>query len=160
MFPVRTLDLLFEAEARNLTPDEVVDVRTALDASAPVIRTDLDGKTDNHIFDWETGDAAATDAVFAKADVVVKQEIVYPRVHPAPMETCGAVADLDPVTGKLSADFTMMVGGRMTLYASYQAGQSGHISRCASTSAEGTGEASPSSRADRASLQVPQSMPT
>ena len=29
-------------------------------------------------------------------------EIVYPRVHPAPMETCGAVADLDPVSGKLT----------------------------------------------------------
>ncbi|KLO33218.1 aerobic carbon-monoxide dehydrogenase large subunit [Mycobacterium haemophilum] len=82
--------------------DPVVDVRKALDPSAPVIRTDLDGKTDNHLFDWETGDAAATEAVFAKADVVVKQEIVYPRVHPAPMETCGAVADLDPVTGKLT----------------------------------------------------------
>ena len=68
----------------------------------PVIRTDLEGKTDNHCFDWETGDAAATEAAFAKADVVVKQEIVYPRVHPAPMETCGAVADLDPVTGKLT----------------------------------------------------------
>ena len=81
--------------------DPVVDVRKALDPSAPVIRTDLEGKTDNHCFDWETGDAAATDAVFAKADVIVKQEIVYPRVHPAPMETCGAVADLDPVTGKL-----------------------------------------------------------
>ncbi|OPE51461.1 carbon monoxide dehydrogenase, partial [Mycobacterium intermedium] len=81
--------------------DPVVDVRKALDPSAEVIRTDLDGKTDNHCFDWETGDAAATDAVFAKADVVVKQEIVYPRVHPAPMETCGAIADLDPVSGKL-----------------------------------------------------------
>ena len=67
-----------------------------------MIRTDLEGKTDNHCFDWETGDAAATDAVFAKADVVVKREIVYPRVHPAPMETCGAVADLDPVSGKLT----------------------------------------------------------
>src|SRR6201994_504949 len=82
--------------------DPVVDARKALDPDAEVIRTDLDGKSDNHCFDWETGDAAATEAVFAKADVVVKQEIVYPRVHPAPMETCGAVADLDPVTGKLT----------------------------------------------------------
>lgn len=39
--------------------DPVVDARTALDPSAPVIRTDLEGKSDNHIFDWETGDAAA-----------------------------------------------------------------------------------------------------
>ena len=83
--------------------DPVIDARHALDESAPVIRTDLEGKTDNHCFDWETGDAAATEAAFAKADVVVKQEIVYPRVHPAPMETCGAVADLDPVIGQADA---------------------------------------------------------
>ena len=30
------------------------------------------------------------------------QDIVYPRVHPAPMETCGAVADYDRVDGKLT----------------------------------------------------------
>ena len=29
------------------------------------------------------------------------QEMLYPRVHPAPMETCGTVADMNPVTGKL-----------------------------------------------------------
>ena len=66
------IDVDYEPLAR------VVDVRKALDPDAPVIRDDLDGKTDNHCFDWETGDEAATDAVFAKADVVVKQEIVYP----------------------------------------------------------------------------------
>src|ERR1700704_2733728 len=48
--------------------DPVVDARTALSPDAPVIRDDLDGKTDNHCFDWETGDQAATEAVFAKAD--------------------------------------------------------------------------------------------
>jgi aerobic carbon-monoxide dehydrogenase large subunit len=82
--------------------DPVVDARTALSPDAPVIRDDLEGKTDNHCFDWETGDAAATEAVFAKADVVVKQDIVYPRVHPAPMETCGCVADFERVDGKLT----------------------------------------------------------
>ena len=98
--------------------DPVIDARKALDPDTPVIRTDLDGKTDNHIFDWEAGDAAATEAVFAKADVVVKQEIVYPRVHPAPMETCGAVADLDPVTGKLTLWTTSQAPhAHRTLYA-------------------------------------------
>src|SRR6202044_1509356 len=81
---------LIEVEYEYLEP--VIDVRKALDPSAPVIRTDLEGKTDNHCFDWETGDAAATDAAFAKADVIVKQEIAYPRVHPAPMEPCAAGA--------------------------------------------------------------------
>lgn len=80
----------------------VVDVRKALDADAPVIRTDLEGKTDNHCFDWETGDKEATEAVFNDADVVVTEEIIYPRVHPAPMETCGAVADVERVSGKLT----------------------------------------------------------
>src|SRR3984885_8706390 len=48
----------------------VVDALRALDPGAPVIRDDRPGRTDNHIFDWETGDAAATEAVFAKADVI------------------------------------------------------------------------------------------
>ncbi|MFA9564414.1 MAG: molybdopterin cofactor-binding domain-containing protein, partial [Acidimicrobiales bacterium] len=82
--------------------DPVVDVRTALDPDTPIIRDDLADKTDNHIFDWETGDAAATDAVFEDADVVVSEEIVYPRVHPAPMETCGCVADVERVSGQLT----------------------------------------------------------
>ena len=81
--------------------DPVIDARRALEPGAPVIRDDLEGKTDNHCFDWETGDEAATEAVFASADVVVQQDLVYPRVHPAPMETCGAVADFDPVEDKL-----------------------------------------------------------
>src|SRR6188472_3218983 len=107
---------LIDVDYEPLAP--VIDARKALDPDAEVIRTDLDGKTDNHCFDWETGDAAATEAAFAKADIVVKQEIVYPRVHPAPMETCGAVADLDPVTGKLTLwSTTQAPHAHRTLYA-------------------------------------------
>ncbi len=91
---------LIEVDYEMLPP--VIDVRKALAPDAPVIRDDLEGKTDNHCFDWETGDEAATEAVFASADVVVKQDIVYPRVHPAPMETCGCVADYERVAGKLT----------------------------------------------------------
>lgn len=98
--------------------DPVVDVRRALAPEAPVIRTDLEGKTDNHCFDWETGDAAATEAAFAKADVITRQEMVYPRVHPAPMETCGAVADYDRITGKLTLWSTSQAPhAHRTLYA-------------------------------------------
>jgi carbon-monoxide dehydrogenase large subunit len=80
----------------------LVDPRRALDAGAPVIRDDKEGKTDNHIFDWEAGNEAETDAVFEDADVVlVTQEIPFQRVHPCPLETCGSVADMDKVTGKL-----------------------------------------------------------
>ena len=36
--------------------DPVIDVRKALDPDAPIIRDDLEGKTNNHCFDWEAGD--------------------------------------------------------------------------------------------------------
>ena len=91
---------LIDVEYEPLEP--VIDVRTALSPDAPVIRDDLEGKTDNHCFDWEAGDADATEAVFTDAEVVVTQDIVYPRVHPAPMETCGCVADVERVSGKLT----------------------------------------------------------
>jgi carbon-monoxide dehydrogenase large subunit len=98
--------------------DPVIDVRQALAADAPVIRTDLEGKNDNHVFDWETGDEEETNRVFATADVIVKEDIVYPRVHPAPMETCGSVADFDPVEGKLRLwSTTQAPHAHRTLYA-------------------------------------------
>jgi carbon-monoxide dehydrogenase large subunit len=107
---------LIEVEYDVLEP--VVNARKALDPSAPVIRDDLEGKQDNHCFDWEAGDAAATEAVFAKADVVVSQDIVYPRVHPAPMETCGCVADYDRIDGKLTLWTTSQAPhAHRTLYA-------------------------------------------
>ncbi|MFI7081140.1 aerobic carbon-monoxide dehydrogenase large subunit [Micromonospora sp. NPDC049903] len=98
--------------------DPVVDVRRALQPDAPVIRDDLEGKANNHCFDWETGDEAATEAAFARADVVVSEDIVYPRVHPAPMETCGALADFDPIEGKLRLwSTTQAPHAHRTLYA-------------------------------------------
>ena len=108
---------LIDVEYDILEP--VVDARRALSPDAAVIRDDLDGKTDNHCFDWETGDEDATAAVFDRPDVVVvKQDIVYPRVHPAPMETCGAVADYDRVDGKLTLwSTTQAPHAHRTLYA-------------------------------------------
>jgi carbon-monoxide dehydrogenase large subunit len=91
---------LIDVEYEPLPP--VIDARRALEPGAAVIRDDIEGKTDNHIFDWESGDKALCDEVFAKADVVVAQDMLYPRVHPAPMETCGSIASLDTVTGKLT----------------------------------------------------------
>jgi aerobic carbon-monoxide dehydrogenase large subunit len=97
----------------------IVDPRQALDPDAPVIRDDKEGQTDNHIFDWEAGDAAETDRVFEDADVtVVTQEIPFQRVHPAPLETCGAVADYNAVTGKLKLWCTSQAPhAHRTLYA-------------------------------------------
>jgi aerobic carbon-monoxide dehydrogenase large subunit len=107
---------LISVEYEPLPP--VIDARTALDPGAPVIRDDLPGKRDNHIFDWEAGDRAATDEVFAGADVVVAQDMLYPRSHPAPLETCGAVADFNQVSGQLTIWTTSQAPhAHRTLYA-------------------------------------------
>jgi carbon-monoxide dehydrogenase large subunit len=96
----------------------VIDARTALEPGAEVIRDDLAGRADNRIFDWSAGDKAATDAVFAAADVVVTQDMLYPRVHPAPLETCGAVADIDQISGRLTIWCTTQAPhAHRTLYA-------------------------------------------
>jgi carbon-monoxide dehydrogenase large subunit len=102
----------------------VMDARHALDPDAPLIRDDLAGQTGraapagNRIFDWQTGDAARTDEVFARAEVTVAQDMLYPRVHPAPLETCGAVADFDPLSGKLTMwSTTQAPHAHRTLYA-------------------------------------------
>ena len=91
---------LISVEYEPLPP--LIDARKALDPGSPVVRDDLLGSAGNRIFDWAAGDKAATDAAFAAADVVVGCDMVYPRSHPAPLETCGIVADMDAVTGKLT----------------------------------------------------------
>ena len=89
---------LIDVDYDRLEP--IVTPQRALEPDAPVIRTDKEGKTDNHIYDWETGDAEATDRAFAEADVIVSLDTHYPRCHPAPLETCGCVADVNPATGQ------------------------------------------------------------
>ncbi|HXP57134.1 MAG TPA: aerobic carbon-monoxide dehydrogenase large subunit, partial [Streptosporangiaceae bacterium] len=89
---------LIDVDYEPLPP--VMDARHALDAGAPVIRDDLGAS--NHIFDWEAGDAARTDEIFAAADVTLAEDLLYLRVHPAPLETCGAIADFDAISGKLT----------------------------------------------------------
>ena len=84
----------------------VVDPFKALEPGAPVLRTDKKDKKDNHIWHWEVGDRAATDAAFASADVTVSQDIYIPRIHVSSIETCGCVADFDRATGKLTVYMT------------------------------------------------------
>jgi carbon-monoxide dehydrogenase large subunit len=78
----------------------VVDPRSALAEDAPLIRDDKEGQADNRCYHWEAGDRQAADRAFAEADVVVELDTHYPRSHPAPLETCGCVADVNPATGK------------------------------------------------------------
>ena len=80
----------------------IVNARKALDPDAPLIRDDKTGQRDNLASPtWEAGDEAATDRAFAEADAVVTRDIIYPRCHPAPLETCGIIADFNPETGQL-----------------------------------------------------------
>ncbi|WDT81506.1 MAG: molybdopterin-dependent oxidoreductase [Candidatus Manganitrophus sp.] len=80
----------------------VMDPFKALEPGAPVLRTDNKGKTDNLIWHWETGDRAATEKVFHDAEVVVKEKIYLPRIHVSSIETCGCVANFEPVRGELT----------------------------------------------------------
>jgi aerobic carbon-monoxide dehydrogenase large subunit len=84
----------------------VTSPEAARAAGAPLIRDDKEGQRDNHIYEWEVGDQAATDAAFANAAHVVKLSTHYPRSHPAPLETCGILADVNPTTGKATLYMT------------------------------------------------------
>jgi carbon-monoxide dehydrogenase large subunit len=95
---------LIEVDYDPLEP--IVTPQRALEADAPVIRTDKEGQADNHIYDWEAGDEEATDRAFAQADRVVTLDTFYPRCHPAPLETCGCVADVNPATGQATIYMT------------------------------------------------------
>ena len=86
--------------------EAIVTPQRALQADAPIIRTDKEDQKDNHVFHWEAGDKEATDAAFAQADVVVSLDTLYPRSHPAPLETCGCVADINPATGQATIYMT------------------------------------------------------
>jgi len=107
---------LIAVEYEPLPP--LIDARTALDADAPLVRDDLAEAADNRIFDWTAGDEAATDAAFAAADVTVGCDMIYPRSHPAPLETCGIVADYGTVDGRLTLwSTTQAPHAHRTLYA-------------------------------------------
>ncbi|MDE0668363.1 MAG: aerobic carbon-monoxide dehydrogenase large subunit [bacterium] len=84
----------------------VTGPQQSLSADAPVIRDEKEGQTDNLAYTWENGDQAATDAAFESAAKVVALETFYPRSHPAPLETCGIVADVNSVTGQATVYLT------------------------------------------------------
>ena len=74
----------------------IVDPHKAMEPGAAVLRPDRGpDKHNNHIWHWESGDEAATDAAMAAAEVRVSEDIYIPRIHVASIETCGCVADWD-----------------------------------------------------------------
>ena len=103
-------------EYEELEP--LVDPFKSMADDAVILREDIQDKTEgahgprvhpNHIFTWDAGDEDATAKAFENADVVVKEYLDHPRVHPCPLETCASVAHMDKITGQL------------TLYGTFQA---------------------------------------
>ena len=92
-----------EVDYEPLPP--VVDPRKALLPDAPILRPDREKKS-NHIWHWEVGDRKGTEELLRKSEVVVKENIYIPRILVSSIETCGCVADLDPVSGKLTVWMT------------------------------------------------------
>jgi carbon-monoxide dehydrogenase large subunit len=86
--------------------DAVTSPQQSSSEGAPLIRDEKEGQTDNHVYHWEAGDKDATDRAFAEADSVVSLDTFYPRVHPAPLECCGCIADVNPATGKATIYLT------------------------------------------------------
>jgi len=107
---------LVEVEYQELPA--VTEPKQALSPDAPVIREDIADRKEvghgprthpNHIFTWEAGNKAAADAAFAGAAVTVREEILNPRVHPCPLETCGCVASFNKATGYLTVYVTSQI---------------------------------------------------
>ena len=100
---------LVEVEYEPLDP--LVDPFKAMDADAPVLREDIKDKMvgahgprkhPNHIFFWEQGDKEGTEKGRGRAEEVAEEQISYKRVHTSPIETCGCVASMDKINGKLT----------------------------------------------------------
>jgi len=70
-----------------------------------ILRDDRESKT-NHIYHWEVGDKEKATAALDGSAVRIKERILSPRCHPAPLEPCGAVADMNKATGRLTIFMT------------------------------------------------------
>lgn len=75
----------------------VVGTENALTADAQV----WEQASENRCFDWETGDEEVTDGAFQQAAHTVELKLVNNRVVPTSMETRGAVASVEPGSGRL-----------------------------------------------------------
>ncbi len=110
-------DRYIAADAVDLVQVEYEELPVLVDPfkaelpDAPILREDIADSDEgahgprrhpNHIFTWEQGDKAATEAIMSEAAVVAEEMVYYHRTHPCPMETCGSVASMDKVNGKLT----------------------------------------------------------
>src|SRR6201987_415935 len=119
----------------------LVDPTRSMAADAPVLREDLKDKNSgahgprkhyNHIFTWEVGDAERTAQALNNAAVVATERIVYHRVQPCPLETCGCVASMDKVNSHLTVWGTFQAPHAVRTVASLISGIAEHKIRIVS----------------------------
>ncbi|HVR31886.1 MAG TPA: aerobic carbon-monoxide dehydrogenase large subunit [Acidimicrobiia bacterium] len=103
-YVARDAAVLVDVEYEDLPA--ITTPQQALADGAVLIRDEKEGQTDNLVYEWETGNKETTDRAFAEADLVVSLDTHYPRSHPAPLETCGALADVNPATGQATIYLT------------------------------------------------------
>jgi len=89
---------LLAIDYQDLPP--VATMQEALKPGAPLVHDDAAG---NLCYDWQIGDKAVVDDVFAKAAKVVKLELINNRLVPNAMEPRAAVGDCD----RSSDDYTL-----------------------------------------------------
>jgi carbon-monoxide dehydrogenase large subunit len=75
----------------------VSGMTAALAAGAPLVHDEAAG---NVCFDWHIGDAAATDAGLAKADKIIKIDLVNNRLVPNAMEPRAAIGEYNSMSGE------------------------------------------------------------
>jgi carbon-monoxide dehydrogenase large subunit len=83
--------------------EELPAVATVAKAIAPGAPLVWDQAKGNTCFDWHVGDRAATEAAFARADQIVKLDLVNNRIIPNAIEPRAAIGEYDRATG----DYTL-----------------------------------------------------
>ena len=75
--------------------------------------------------------------MLSEAEVVAEETVYYHRTHPCPLETCGCVASMDKVNGKLTLHGTFQAPHAVRTVASLISGIAEHNIRVISPTSAG-----------------------
>lgn len=103
--PAHARDAAEAVEVTYAPLPAVTDLARALAPGEPRLWAEA---PDNLALDWEAGDRAAVDRIFAGADRVTTLDLVNNRVVANPLEPRGCLAEFDPATGR----HTLRTGGQ------------------------------------------------
>jgi len=100
------------AETRDQALDAAEQVWVEYELLAAVVETDKamhegsnlvwEEAQENQCFDWEAGEAEATEQAFSAAKYIAELDLINNRVVPTSMETRGAIASIEAETGRLT----------------------------------------------------------